>query len=359
MLRSLLKKLFGASDEAIAAPIEAAETGALPGTAIIESPAPNEADAPESAADAAPAVDPHAWWMPRGVPVIVAPSASASLRPIDTDLYSELTKALDEPNIELPQLPDVAQRVLRLLEKQDVNFAEAARVAERDPVLTAEILRVVNSASFRAIRQVQRLNQAFPRLGVRRLRAILVSATMKSIMIAPGGGSKTVGTQLWRGASAAAVVAAETAPRVGIPEDEAYLSGLLHDIGMMVLLRVLHDYQTKTGKKITRPIYAALAERWHEHLGLRLADSWHLPDPLPELIANHHKIPAEGDPLAKPRLLLAFSDVVCAMLEYTPYIPYDFFNHPAVARLGINDNADTREFLNSLPMTIEKRLAWS
>ncbi len=296
------------------------------------------------------------WWTPREEGVLTPGSATQGLRAIDADLYGELGKVLDEPDIELPQLPDVAQNVLRLLEKRDVNFVEAAKAAERDPVLTAEILRVVNSAAFRALQRVQRLQQAFPRLGVRRVRAIVVSATMKSIVIRPGSGSQTVGTQLWRCASASAAICSETAQRVGVPEDDAYLAGLLHDIGMMVLLRVLHDYQTKTGKKLTRPIFAAVAERWHEHLGLRLAEAWHLPDPLPDLVASHHKLPAPGDPLEKQKLIVMFSDVVCSMLEYSPYVPYDFFNLPCVQRLGFRESPETLEWLESLPTTIARRL---
>lgn len=303
------------------------------------------------------ATKPSGWWVPKGETVVTPASASGRLRPVDSAIYSELSKVLDDPNIELPQLPIVAQQVLAMLQSEDADFAKAAAIAERDPVLTAEILRVVNSVSFRAVNEVQRLNQAFPRLGVRRLRAILVSATMKSLTIQTSERGRTLGQELWQCASASGIIAAEVGKRHKVPADEAYLAGLLHDIGMMVLLKVLFDYQQRTNKKITRNVFDALAERWHEQLGMRLANSWGLPDPLPELIGNHHRPPAEGDALANHRLVLNFSDIACSMLGYRQYVPYDFFNLPCVMRLGMEDNDETREFLASLPEIIREHRA--
>lgn len=296
------------------------------------------------------------WWQPRGNAVTAPPPAASLLRPVDTELYRELSRAMDTPEIELPQLPIVAREVLALLRDDNVNFQQAAALAERDPVLTAEILRCVNSVMYRAVRPIERLNTAFARLGVRRLRAMLVGATMRSLAIRSGEG-QGMGSQLWRAASASAIINSETARKLGEKEDEAYLAGLLHDIGNLMLLRVLHDYQRKTSRKITRSLFDALAQRWHEHLGLRLADAWHLPDPLPELIGNHHRLPAEDDPLARQRLMLGFTDAVCAMLEFETYIPYDLFNLPVTRRLGLTESPETLAFLAALPATIQQRLS--
>ncbi|MGE3182321.1 MAG: HDOD domain-containing protein [Phycisphaerae bacterium] len=363
MLRKFLNMFRGSESEPQAdmlSPDDSLPAEAAPPTDHAEealSVAPDPIEAATVLAEVAPeepqAV--NAWWLPRGDAVITPTSATTRLRPVDSAIYSDLSRVLDDPNVELPQLPIVAQQVLAILQSEDADFAKAAAIAERDPVLTAEILRVVNSVSFRAVNEVQRLSQAFPRLGVRRLRAILVSATMKSLTIQTSDRGRSLGQELWQCASASGVIAMETAKRVKVPADEAYLAGLLHDIGMMVLLKVLFDYQNKTQKKITRNVFDALSERWHEHLGMRLADSWGLPDPLPELIGNHHRPPAEGDALAMHRLVLNFSDIACSMLGFRQYVPYDFFNLPCVMRLGFENNPQTREFLATLPDLIRER----
>lgn len=358
MLRSLFSWIRTAAEPADSKPIsDAPAQDSSNAVATLEPPADaSHAQPSEAEAQSAAAGDTPPWWVARGEPVIQPRNRQQGLQAVDAELYADISRVLDNPDIELPQLPSVAKQVLEMLADPDVNLAEAAGVAEQDPVLTAEILRLVNSVAYRAVREVERLSLAFPRLGVRRLRAVLVSATMKSLAVRGSQDGKSLGAQLWRGACAGGVVASETADRLKMPADEAYLSGLLHDIGSLVLLKILHDYQQRSGKKLTRALFAALCDRWHEHLGLRLADAWQLPDPLPELIGNHHRPPAEHDPLARPRLLLAFSDAVCSMLEYSPYIPYDFFNLPCVMRLGFVDDAPTRSFLATLPAAIEARL---
>jgi HD-like signal output (HDOD) protein len=347
------RSLFGRGKKETDAPAAVAEA-TRPG-----SPAPVDATdivtratapEPENAAENA-----HQWWRPTE-PMVVSIEDNGPGPAIDGALYSELGRALDNAEFELPQLPVVVREVLAMLNDRDVNLSAAASVAERDPVLTAEVIRVVNAVAYRAMRPVERLNQAFPRLGVRKLRAMLVGASMKSLAIRSGEGGEGLGAQLWRASNAAAIVAGETAREVGQPEDEAYLAGLLHDIGHLVLLKILHDYQQKTGRKVTRQLFEALARRWHEPLGLRLASNWGMPDPLPELIGNHHRTPSATDPLARTRHILAFTDAACALMRYSTYVPYDLFALPASQALGFDDSPGTHTFLASLPPAIRARM---
>lgn len=307
------------------------------------------ADGPaESAGAEAPTPPSDAWWIPRPERVS-AEEASFPGQPIDRTLRDQLTRALDEKNLELPRMPHVAQRVLMALRDDGVNYQKLAELIGQDPVLTAEILRVANSPFFRAAREIKQLEQAFLRLGRRHLRSVVLGASFKSITIRVGGPHRTIGEELWRCSMVAGVVLRQFARRFDLPEEEAFLVGLLHDIGMLVVLKIVHEYQQYHGRVVPRVLFDQLADEWHQHVGMRLAEAWNLPDPLPELIGNHHRDVAEDDPLKTYRRLIQVADAACSMLGYRPYQAHDFFNLPFVRKLGLQNDAETQRLLGEIP----------
>ncbi|MBI5864170.1 MAG: HDOD domain-containing protein [Planctomycetes bacterium] len=295
------------------------------------------------------------WWIPRGEPVLVAPPRSAD-EAVDAELHGRLCGVLDSPDLELPHLPRVAARVLESINSDNVNYRSLAETVEQDPVLAAEVLRVANSAMFRGIREIATLEQAFSRIGLRELRSLVFARHTKGLAIRTGGPEKSLGEELWQRAVAAAVVASQFAKRARVPERDAFLIGLLHYIGSLVLLRVTHDYQKTHGCRVRRSLFDRLDEQWHERLGLRLADAWHLPDPLPMLIGAHHGPIEPDDPLRRPRLLIEVADACRSMLGYAPYVPYDFFKLPGLREWELTDNEPTRKLLADLPQQIVQRL---
>lgn len=296
-----------------------------------------------------------AWWAPQGDAVMVHRTAQGD-RTIDRDLYDHLVRALDDPNLELPRIPHVAQRALMALRDPNVDYRKLAELIEQDPVVTAEVLRVVNCVGYRGIREVRRLDAAFTRLGQRNLRSVLLGVSCKGLMIKIGGAHRSVGEEVWRRSLAAGVIVRCMAQRVGLSNEDGFLIGLLHDIGMFVVLKVVNEYEKLHGRAVSRGLFDRVSDSWHEHIGMRLADAWNLPDPLPELIGNHHRPPGEDDPLAMWRRLIALADASCTMMGFGPYVPYDFFNLPCVMQLGLTPDEATFELLSELKNLADEAL---
>lgn len=295
------------------------------------------------------------WWMPRGEPVSTLGAARVGSEPIESDLHEALSQTLKDPELELPRIPQVANRALTMLRDSSIDFHQLARVIETDQALAAGVLRTANSVTYRGYAEITNLEQAFLRMGQRTLRSMILGFSIKHLAIRTGGPQRTLGEELWRRSTASAVICGHFGVQHGLAADEAFLIGLLHDIGMLAVSRVTNDFQVKTGRRLSRDVFDSLSEEWHEHIGLRLADEWNLPSPLPELIGNHHSEPAADDPLRLQRNLIALSDVVCAMLEISPYVPFDFFNLACVRDLGIQDDEPTRLNLQRLPDLIRAR----
>lgn len=296
------------------------------------------------------------WWTPRGEPVLRAPEIRLNVATGERAVMEQLTPIVQKPGLELPKLPYIAQKAMLLLRSENVNYRTLAELIGKDPGLSADILRVANSAYYAGMNEITRLDLAFARLGHRALRARVMAVSFKGLSIRTGGPEKSLGEELWRCSLASAVILQELAPRFKLVSDDAFLIGLLHDIGRLGVLKVVHEFQRTSGYKTPRTVFDKLCEEWHQTLGARLAQEWNLPDPLPALIGDHHREPAPDDPLEKHRLLITLADVACSMMEHAPYVPYDFFQLPCVQRLGLTDDAPTRTLLASLPEKVNERI---
>jgi HD-like signal output (HDOD) protein len=297
------------------------------------------------------------WWLP----VTTAGSADdepvAESAELDADLQNALDVALGDPRLELPRLPHTTDRALLMLRSENADYRALAQLIGEDPALTAQILRVANSALYGGNVEFRSLERAFTRLGQRTLRGVILNASLRSLSIRLGGPKRTLSEEVWRQMVATGVIMGAAAGRCGLDEDEAFLAGLLHDIGHFVVLLVAHSATRKRNVTLTRALFDRAAAQWHERAGARLAEAWKLPAPFPQLIEDHHRLPAAGEELEKPRLLILLADVVAALLRYTPFHPYDFFATPCVQRLGFTDDAETQAFLRALPGVIRQRVA--
>jgi putative nucleotidyltransferase with HDIG domain len=328
-------------------------------TAVLEAPAPEpaldeapRAGAPPSAAGNATPADPDAWWdrLPPQVPAPTIERAGA----IDCELHDQLVRRLDDPTLDLPPLPQIAQGVLLALRDDAVDLRRAAELAAQDPTLTTAVLRLVNSVAYRGVREIRRVDQAFVRVGQKAARTVVLASIVRELTTKLAGSCRAIGDQLWRGAVASGTIAAHFAPRARVNSDLAFLAGLLHDIGKLAILKILHDHAKSRRAAIGSDEFEELCLRWHEHLGLRLAEAWNLPDPLPEIIAAHHREPAYDDPLAPLRLLVALSDLCCSRLGLGPPVPGEFFAHYCVRGLDLADNPPTCAMLKQVPKLLEQ-----
>jgi HD-like signal output (HDOD) protein len=339
-IRRWLPSLFGSAKECEPDHDACPDSGGSELRIELEEAGPRDDPEPEAA-------PPGAWWVPRGTPVLSAPLPLID-KPLDRDLRDHLVRMLDKQDLELPRPPEIVNRALDALRDDNSNYEMLAELIGRDPVLTAGILRVANSVRYRGIREIKQLDLALSRLGRRTLRSIILGVALQGLTIRVGGPERTVGEEIWRRSLVAASMLREFSQRFSLSPEEGFLAGLLHDIGMLAVLKVVHEYQQLHGRHVSRAVFEHVAAEWHEHIGLRLSEAWNLPSPLPELIGNHHRPPAEDDPLRVQRLLLQLADVACAMLGYAPYVPYDFFNLDCVRRLGLKDDAATRALLTSI-----------
>lgn len=202
-----------------------------------------------------------------------------------TDLRNRIEKLGD-----LPTLPHVVQRLAAMIGRPTVSTEEIGSIIEKDQVLAAKVLRLANSPFYGFPSRIGSVTHAVIVLGFNVVKGLTLCASALSIM-------KDAGMdQLWRHSLGVAITANLLATRMEIKNpEELFVSGLLHDIGKVVLYvkwpdvgdRIKDALKANGGRSLF-DVEQELTGLSHADIGGCLANAWHLPVALREPICYHH-----------------------------------------------------------------------
>ncbi|MDB4975063.1 MAG: hupR1 3 [Myxococcaceae bacterium] len=197
----------------------------------------------------------------------------------------------------LPVLPAVCRELNTVLARQDFAIRDLAQVVEKDPSLCAKLLQTVNSSFFSVGRKMSTVQDAIAYLGTTMLKNLVMSVSLwRSLEEArPEAISRLqrVHTRCQRVAVLSRKIMSSSRTRA----EEAFVAGLLHDIGETLLIVYLPERwerATKQAQATGRPLHEVEQQLYnvdHAELGAHLLDAWGLPFPVLEAVAFHHTAP--------------------------------------------------------------------
>ncbi|MEI6211719.1 MAG: HDOD domain-containing protein [bacterium] len=201
----------------------------------------------------------------------------------------------------LPALPAMCRHILAAINDPKVNFDTLAKQCAYDPGMTANVLRIANSAYFRATQEIGSLRDAFVRIGVRRLFELTVGQGTGPLLREAFPGYELRVHELLRHSAWTAAASEGLAVELKLrAPDMLFTAGLLHDIGKVVLDPFVeaHRAELHAAANLPHADFEA-AEREvlgmdHAQVGAAVLRQWRLP---PQLVAavEHHHDPAKGD----------------------------------------------------------------
>ena len=229
------------------------------------------------------------------------------------------TEQLLESAPEAIPLPQTTVFLIRLLNQPESTVDDLTDVLEQDQALSARMLRVANSAYYGLPRQVTSLREAVVMLGRNTLRGLVFTASVMGVLGRQVTGYSLGQGDLWRHSISTAQAARFLADRAGVHPDEAYVAGLLHDIGKIVLDQYMQE-EFGEAMDLTRERGVPFdeAERRvfgvdHAEIGGALAEHWDLPSMLVEAIRYHHR-PLEAGVAPALTAAIHVADIVCLEL---------------------------------------------
>jgi putative nucleotidyltransferase with HDIG domain len=193
-----------------------------------------------------------------------------------------------------PGMPGTAVKLLALIDDSAMRVSQIEEILRHDPGLTANVLRLANSAYFGIPSKVGSIRQAVILLGLKRLIQMVIAACVSAIMDKSVPGYDLPPGELWRH-SIAASVAAEGLVKVLKVEaaEEIFTAALLHDVGKLVLGDFVKDEFKQIETAVSQGISFEMAEKIvlgtnHADVGARILTKWLLPPEIVNAVQFHH-----------------------------------------------------------------------
>ncbi|MCP5207288.1 MAG: HDOD domain-containing protein [Hahellaceae bacterium] len=247
----------------------------------------------------------------------------------------------------IPPFPESVHQVLSLTASVDCAPKALVKVIEHDPILTAEVLRLVNSAYFGLSRHVTSINHAVVYVGINTVKNVAIALSTKGALPAKNTAGLDM-RQFWEHSLTVGVLARLlAAPRAAgeINEANYFVAGLLHDIGKILFAHFIPQEYRQVAESLADYGYDELAtERAvlgtdHCQAGAMLAEKWKLPTSLVRSIRFHHDVEAADE--QSPELYATAAANLAAHLvsaaRATPGAGGDHVVVPEVLRAWLGD----------------------
>lgn len=256
-------------------------------------------------------------------------------------------KELILQNYDIPAVPMVAVRILRLIDDPKTTVDDLQKAIMADQALAARVLRIANSAFYGVRHNVDTVSEAITIMGFNTIRNLTLAVATREVYKRFG----LIEQKLWEhslGVSIASGIIASTIPQV--KNEEAVVAGLLHDVGKVIMNNAEPERFALLTQRVyeDRVTYSDIEEEvfgfTHAEVGQIFAEKWGFPDVLCDVIHYHHKC-HEGlldlDPYCRLLCLtVALADAICVRLGVGYRGPMADLNLPIAdlcERLGINN----------------------
>lgn len=215
------------------------------------------------------------------------------------EFIESLAKELSSKSLVFPTSLNITMRIRSALNDPNASTDKVAHIVGAEPVLSAQLLRLANSAAMNSSgRPIVDLRAAITRLGYALVRNVAISVGMRQLSQAsPQGVMQPRVEKLWKHSILVASIAYILAKkRARINPDEAMLAGLLHDIGEFYILTRVKDFPDLFADEAT---IQEITDHWHSEVGRAILESWEIPEEIATAVLDHetfdrsHAAPAD------------------------------------------------------------------
>jgi HD-like signal output (HDOD) protein len=232
-----------------------------------------------------------------------------------TSLMQAVEQALESGSVQIPVYSSTASRLQAAVNDEDADARQIEVVLGQDPALAAQVLRVANSPFYGGLSKISTISAAAQRLGLRQVVNIAMLTAQRAAHASSDEVVKSLMQRLWQHSVGCAIGAKWIAEHANCRElaSEAFMAGLLHDVGSLMLLRVLESLRAqRSGQQIPESLILEVITALHAEQGAKLIRHWGLPESYADLSAGHHAF--EMDTTDTVGMLVRLADHACHKL---------------------------------------------
>lgn len=240
---------------------------------------------------------------------------------METIYQQSLFKHIIRTTGDLPTLPPIANLVLEKMSDPDVTAKQLHDIISRDQSLAARILKIANSTFYGCSRNITRVSDAVVIIGFKTIKSLLLTSVLKDLLKNFG----LIEKLLWDHSLGCAFGARIVARYIKFSKiEEAFLSGLMHDIGKVVLNIKLPDKMPEIIKDVynsSEKTFIGLEQEAlgfnHAQVGQLVAQKWNFAEEIDEAIGTHHN-PRNATLLPSLSYIVHLANAFCHKLEIGP-----------------------------------------
>ena len=248
-------------------------------------------------------------------------------------LIAPLESLINSEKIEIPMLPETANKVLMLAQSTDSDAAQMAKLIEGDQSLAGHAMRIANSVAYTPLANLVSLQQAIARLGMGVISEIALAASVGTKLFHTPGFEKYV-ADIWHEALATALWAKEIARFRRSNVEVAFLAGLLHSIGRPAVIQVILELAAKQDCQLNEEDVIALEHHFSEAVTKSVMKVWKMSDLVNEAVIYHQNFeqaPTDSTQAAHVNAGLLYARYMLSPEEQKP----DIFSAPVLATLNL------------------------
>jgi len=238
--------------------------------------------------------------------------------------------------LHLASLPAVVIRVNEILDSPHYSAQDVGDVISKDPAMSVRLLKIVNSPFYGFTSSIDTISRAITIIGIEDLRDIIFSSSVATIFKGVPNDLVDMET-FWRHSIYCAVIARLLASHLQLPNRERYfLSGLLHDIGALVIYHRLPELAREALSQVKFNDAELTSEERkllgfdHAQVGAELLRNWRLPENLITAVENHHNSDYNSDHQAEVQITYLANCIA----NNTPHARSSDTKHPALDSLS-------------------------
>ena len=265
-------------------------------------------------------------------------------------VQSELLAAIDNDELILPTLPEVALQVREAAEDSDVGLNELSKVISSDAALTARIIKVVNSPLLRSNSEISDLNMAVNRLGMSYTANLAMGLAMEQMFQATSDVIDRRLRDVWATSTEVAGISHVLCRHFSrLKPDQAALAGLVHQIGILPIL----SYAEENGQLLNDSFtLEQVIERLHPILGQRILQTWDFPPALINVPLEYLDFERHSDTVDYVDIVQVSILQLYAGSEH-PLGQVDWTQVEAFAKLGLEVNEQSLDADEDLTASME------
>ncbi|MGD8524069.1 MAG: HDOD domain-containing protein, partial [Desulfobacterales bacterium] len=216
-------------------------------------------------------------------------------------IFLEILNNFKAGKIDAPVMPQIVREVERVIQQATSSVDDVVRVVKNDPVISLRLIAIANSPVYRGVQQIESLNHAIPRIGLKETQNIVIAISLKSLYTAKRLQFQSLMDELWLHVLACAYGAKLIAQHLKLDDpDKYFLMGLIHDIGKALLLKAFTD--DSKSEFLNIGVVKANLQEGHVSLGAEMLKRWGFSDGFINVISHHEDI--EFSPQAGKELLV-------------------------------------------------------